>query len=112
MGHAGRSSFRGPVAFGLIKHETGTVVYRSPGARQGFRLSGVTRDSAGTVLANCRVELFITSSDVKVAEVVSGSDGSFSFDNPGTGPFYLVGYKAGPPDVAATSVNNLTAGVI
>jgi hypothetical protein len=67
----------------------------------------VTRDSAGLALGNCRVELFVTARDVAIAEVVSDAAGNFAFDMPGTGPFYLVAYKAGSPDIAGTTVNTL-----
>lgn len=97
---------------GMPRGQIGTVVYRSPGAAVNYRISGVTRDSSGAVLANCRVELFVTARDVAISETVSGADGSFSFDNPGTGPFYLVAYKTGAPDVAGTTVNTLAADIV
>lgn len=87
--------------------QVGMVVYRSPGATANFQLAGVTRDSSGNALASCRVELFITARDVAIAEAISDASGNFAFDMPGTGPFYLVAYKAGGTDVAGTTVNTL-----
>lgn len=89
------------------RNQIGTVVYRSPGGFANFRLSGVTKDSTGAALGSCRVELFLTAGDVSIAETTSGASGDFAFDMPGTGPFYLVAYKVGSPDVAGTTVNTL-----
>ena len=118
MGWGGRaaSHWRGMVQIGnsnvagrvvINRGQVGTVIYRSPGGVANFSISGITRDSAGASLANCRVELFVTARDVSIAETVSGSFGSFAFDMPGTGPFYLIAYKAGGPDVAGTTVNTI-----
>jgi hypothetical protein len=93
----------------MNRGQVGTVIYRSPGASVNFNLAGITRDSAGAILGNCRVELFITGRDVSIAETVSDAVGAFAFDMPGTGPFYLVAYKLGSPDVAGTTVNTLVA---
>jgi len=68
---------------------------------------GVTRTSTGTVLASCSIDLFETGSDLVKASTVSAADGSFTISNPGTGPFYLVAYKTGSPDVAGTTVNTV-----
>jgi hypothetical protein len=43
---------------------------------------------------------------------LSDALGNFTFDNPGSGPFYIVAYKVGSPDVAGTTVNTLTALVV
>lgn len=91
----------------INRGQVGTNVYRSPGAFVNFSITGVTRDSAGTVLPTCRVELFITAGDQTQAETTSDASGNFRFDMPGTGPFYLVAYKVGSPDVAGTTVNTL-----
>jgi hypothetical protein len=91
----------------INRGQVGTVIYRSPGGYANFRISGVTRDSAGVALGTCRVELYPTGRDVSIAETTSDASGNFFFDMPGTGPFYLVAYKAGSPDVAGTTVNTL-----
>lgn len=93
----------------INRGQVGTVVYRSPGAYVNYSITGVTKDSTGAVLPNCKVELFITARDVAIAERVSDASGNFAFDMPGTGPFYIVAYKAGSPDVAGTTVNTLVA---
>lgn len=72
------------------------------------QLSGVTRDSAGAILGGCTVELFSTSSDLLMLSTVSDAvTGIYLFSVPDAGPYYIVAYKAGAPDVAGTSVNTL-----
>lgn len=84
------------------------VPFRSaPFAQLARLVTGVTRDSGGNPLGGCTVELFDTRTDQRVAATVS--DGSGNFSLPGaSGPYYLVCYKAGTPDLAGTSVNTLT----
>lgn len=85
----------------------GTIFYRSIGGRANFAITGVTRDSNGSILASCTVELFQTGGDIPTMRTTSDASGNFSFSNPGSGPFYLVAYKAGSPDVAGTTLNTL-----
>jgi hypothetical protein len=85
-------------------------IFKSPRFRlpAAFRLTGVTRDSAGVPLGNCRVHLF-NSADVEIAETVSDGSGNFSFTtDQNSGTYYLVAYLAGSPDRAGTSANTLT----
>jgi hypothetical protein len=74
--------------------------------RSNSTLVGVTRDSTGAVLGNVEVVLYSTI-DVVIGSQYSDASGNFSFQNPGTGPFYIVAYKTGAPDVAGTTVNTL-----
>lgn len=81
------------------------------GAQSRFGITGITRDQFGSPLGNCVVQLFRTSDDLIVAEVVSDPTGAYVI----TTPFfpdthYLVAYRAGSPDVAGTTVNTLIAG--
>lgn len=90
--------------------QIGTVVYRSRGNQIIHTLSGVTRDSAGAVLAGCVVDMFRTTDDVLVGATISDGAGVYTLPVSGPGgPFYLVAYKVGVPDVAGTSVNTLIA---
>lgn len=85
------------------KHDgLGTIVYRSPGGQGNFFFSAVTRDSSGTPLAGCDVYLFLTGGNIPIAKTTSDSGGNYHFDNPGSGPFYLVAFKNGNP-VGTTS---------
>ena len=70
---------------------------------------GVTNNSTGSPLAACTVDLFQTLGNAFVASVVSDGSGNFKFFPTVSGPFYLVAYLAGAPDVAGTSVNTLIA---
>jgi hypothetical protein len=70
-------------------------------------ITGVTKDSAGSPLAGCTVQLFRTFDDAYRSEVVSDGSGTYVLYPDVTGPFYLVAYKVGAPDVAGTSVNTL-----
>ena len=92
---------------------------RRPSAKMAFRstpfstsntvVSGVTKNSSGAALAGCDVDLLVTGGDFVVARTTSDASGNYRFNNPGSGPFYIVAYKAGSPDVAGTTVNTLTA---
>lgn len=81
----------------------------APFSTKNETLSGVTKDSTGSALGACVVQLFRTPSDALVSEITSDASGNYNFDNPGSGPFYIVAYKAGAPDVAGTTVNTLVA---
>ena len=74
--------------------------------RSNSALAGITRDSTGAVLGLVQVDLF-SSLDLVINRTVSDAAGNFTFSNPGTGPFYLIAYKPGAPDVAGTSVDTL-----
>lgn len=70
-------------------------------------VTGITRDSAGAALGGCIVQLFRTVDDAPFGETTSDGAGNYSIVAPVGGPFYLVAYKAGAPDVAGTTVNTL-----
>ena len=82
---------------------------RPNGGRANAYITGVSRDSAGAVLGNCVVDLFLTANDQFLMTRTSDASGNFSFPNPGTGPFYIVAYKVGSPDKAGTTVNTLVS---
>ena len=71
-------------------------------------ISGVTKDSTGAPLANCVVTLYRTANDVCVEEITSDGSGNYAFSPVGLGQlYYIVAYKAGSPDVAGTTRNDL-----
>ena len=72
-------------------------------------LNGITRDSTGAALGNCAVEIFRTWDDVRIGKTTSDGAGNFQFFPTSSGPYYLVAYLPGSPDVAGTTVNTLTA---
>lgn len=66
----------------------------APGSRN-FTISGVTVDSVGAPLGNCRVILMRAGDDSVVARAVSDGSGSYSFalgDNAGS--FYVLSFNA------------------
>lgn len=81
---------------------------QSAGAGSAFGVVGVTRDQYGSAIAGCTVKLFLTATDAKLDEVVSGTDGSFTLRTvyyPDT--HYIVATKTGAPTVQGASVNTL-----
>lgn len=96
---------RGYVGRGQI----GTLQYRAVGLQTNRFITGITRNSTGVALGSCVTHLFATGPDTIVTFQTSDGSGNFSFPNPGSGPFYIVAYKPGSPDVAGTTVNTLTA---
>jgi hypothetical protein len=80
----------------------------APFTTRNEAITGVTRDSTGAALGFCAVALFIMPNTL-ANTTISDASGNYRFDNPGSGPFYLVAYKAGSPDVAGTTVNTVVA---
>lgn len=81
-----------------------------PAGNVVLHVRGVTKDSTSTPLGGVTVSLFLTSTNALLGTTVS--DGSGNYDFPlftPVGPFYVVAYKAGSPDVAGTTVNTLVA---
>lgn len=71
-------------------------------------ISGITKDSAGSVLASCTVSLYRTSDDSLMERTTSDGSGAYSFSAIGLSEtYYIVAYKAGSPDVSGTTVNTL-----
>lgn len=70
-------------------------------------VSGVTQDSSGAPLGSCVVRLLRTSNDELVSTSTSDGSGNYALIAIGSGPFYVVAYKAGATDVSGTTVNTL-----
>lgn len=113
-------STRTPILFPLAGLKT-----RSPYSRLGmgplvgavspfpavrFIISGITKDSSGSVLGSCTVTLFRTIDGLLVDQVISdASTGAYQFSSASASYlYYIVAYLAGSPDVAGTTVNTLT----
>jgi hypothetical protein len=77
------------------------------GGRQMKKLTGQTLDSTGAALGSCVVEGFVTATDVSVGKTTSDTGGYYELPTPYAGAHYIVAYKAGSPDVAGTTANNL-----
>lgn len=104
----------GPLGSGVNKAAKRVQPFRSPNlnnlSAKFYVISGITKDSAGLALGSVMLDLFLTASDTKIDSVTSdATTGAYSFSVTSTpGPFYIVAYKAGAPDVAGTTVNTLT----
>ena len=85
----------------------GVWIPQTDWAASNRAITGISRDSTGTILGGAQLDLFVTSTDQRVAQVTSDASGNFSFGNPGSGPFYIVAYKVGSPDVTGATVNTL-----
>ena len=71
-------------------------------------ISGITKDSVGSVLGGCVVKLYRTVDDALVGTTMSDvTTGEYKFYASPYAAHYLVAYKAGSPDVAGTTVNTL-----
>ena len=81
-----------------------------PAGKVVLNVTGVTKDSTSTPLGSVTVSLFLTSTNALLGTTISDGSGNYAFPlfSP-VGPFYLVAYKAGSPDVAGTTVNTLVA---
>jgi hypothetical protein len=87
---------------------TSSHPFRSvPFSTSNTTISGVTKDSGGTPLGFCTVDLYLTGSEISIAQTISDASGNYNFDNPGSGPFFIVAYLAGAPDLAGTTVNTI-----
>ena len=75
---------------------------------QNARIIGVSRDATGVALGSCTVKVFSTVNDQLVASTVSDGAGDWTAYPNQAGPYYLVEYKAGSPDVFGTSPNTNT----
>lgn len=72
-------------------------------------LTGISRDANGLPLGNCTIKMFRNWDDAMIASTVSDGSGNYTLYPPSSGPYYLVEYLAGSPDVAGISKNNLVA---
>jgi hypothetical protein len=74
-----------------------------------YRIFGITKDSGGSALGGCNVEVFETASGLLRGATVSDATGNYSIDVTGSEgmTFFAVAYKAGSPDVTGVTVNTL-----
>ena len=85
-----------------------TALKVQPQPTAKWEISGVTKDSVGAALPACTIDLFVTSTDVRVATTTSDGVGAYSFSVGLSTVYYAVAYLAGSPDVAGTTVITLT----
>jgi hypothetical protein len=94
--------------FGGWRGGSGVVrAIRSTLGTLNMTLAGVSRDSTGAALGNCRVMIYRTEDMSFVMETTSDGSGNWSVSLLRGGPFFLVEYLVGSPDRAGTSKNTL-----
>jgi hypothetical protein len=82
-------------------------------ASNRFAIAGVTYDSAGAALANCRVVALETGrmamdlQEAEVGETISDGSGNYSIPVGLNTAYQLTGYKPGAPDVAGITRNDV-----
>lgn len=114
------------VASGLVKNITAPVIPPSFGGHfmenfvdstQKFLLSGVTRNSSGVAIGGCRVVVLETGKIVAnndpyanpyAGETTSDGSGNFSIQVSDQGPYQMIAYLPGSPDIAGITLNSLT----
>jgi hypothetical protein len=81
------------------------------GASSMFGITGVTRDAYGAPLPFVTVKLYKTATDLVLYTTTSDGNGNFLvLTSYYPDQHYLVFYKAGSPDIFATTPNTLVAG--
>lgn len=91
----------------------GWKVYETQLSYQRFTLNGTTVDGSGAALANCRVVaqqsswIYVGQAPETIAETVSDGSGNFSLTLRNI-DYQLVAYKAGSPDQAGITRNDVT----
>jgi len=110
IGTSGYGSQFAPVSTIMTISSDADMLFRSPVmSGVNWSISGITKDSTGSVLGSCRVELYFTANDIPLSGIISdATTGAYTFNcSPNAGNYYAVAYKAGSPDVAGTTVNTL-----
>ena len=78
----------------------------SPSFNGNITISGQTLDSNNNPLANCVVELELSSDGSRVATTQSDGSGNYSFAV-SNGPYQVNAYLSGSPDVSGITLNTL-----
>lgn len=78
------------------------------GSRHRQVFTGVTLDSSGAPLGGCTVMLFNTATGVFVDSQTSDSAGNYKVTDPNNVACFIVAYLPGSPDVAGTTIDELT----
>lgn len=91
----------------VVRTVTNNRVYRRNLSNLRNFLSGVTRDATEATLGSCQVMIFSTVDKLFIGETTSDGSGAWSMWVTLGWPFFRVVYKAGAPDVAGTSRNDI-----
>ena len=75
-----------------------------------YQIQGTTKDETGTAIGGYTVYLFnmTTGTPVLVGTTISDGSGLYSFTVDNTQSYWVISYKAGSPDKAGATLNNLT----
>lgn len=74
-------------------------------------LSGSTKNASGVGIGGCTVKIFRTADNAYIGSTVSDASGNYEYALPAGSSveqYFSVAYLAGAPDVAGTTLNNLT----
>lgn len=77
--------------------------FSSPKFYGSFTASGVTKDSTGSALGDCTVDLF-SESGAWLARAQSDGSGNYGFGRIGVGTVFVRAFKAGTPDLVGTTL--------
>lgn len=78
------------------------------GSRHRMVFTGQTLNASGAVLGGCTVQLFNTATGLLVDTQVSDSGGNYKLTDPNNVACFIVAYLPGSPDLAGTSIDELT----
>ena len=78
------------------------------GTRVRKQVTGTVKDSSGSPVSGATVMLFNTASGTLVDTQTSDSSGVYKCEDPNNVASFAVGYEAGSPDTAGTTVNTIT----
>jgi len=85
------------------------IGFDDSGGQQNKKIIGQTLNSVGGALGSCTIRGFLTATNAFVNQVTSDSGGYYELPTPYVGQqHYLVAYQPGSPDVAGTSIDELT----
>ena len=84
------------------------VYVLATGSRHRTVFTGKTLNASGGTLAGVTVQLFNTATGQIVDTQVSGAAGDYKVTDPNNVACFLVGYLPGSPDVAGTTIDELT----
>jgi hypothetical protein len=78
------------------------------GSRHRMVFTGKTLNSSGAALGGCTVQLFNTATGLLVDTQTSDSSGNYKVTDPNNVACFMIAYLPGSPDVAGTTIDELT----
>jgi hypothetical protein len=78
------------------------------GSRHRMVFTGQTLNSSGNPIGGCTVQLFNTATGLLVDTQTSDSSGNYKVTDPNNVACFMVAYLPGSPDVAGTTIDELT----